>query len=57
MALSYGGWEGFLQTLSSELCRTSRQEGAENLCSIEPNRKKAATGKSGYALIRVTKAS
>jgi arsenite methyltransferase len=57
MALSYGGWEEFLQTLSSELCRTSRQEAAENLCCIEPDRKRAATGKSGYALIRVTKAS
>ena len=57
MALSYGGWEGFLQTLSSELCRSSRNESTENLCSLEPNRENVKTGKSGYALIRVTKAS
>ncbi|OPY78735.1 MAG: Demethylrebeccamycin-D-glucose O-methyltransferase [Syntrophorhabdus sp. PtaU1.Bin058] len=55
MALSFGGLEEFLQTLSSELCCTSRKEGTESLCRIEPNRKTAASGKPGYALIRVTK--
>lgn len=55
MALSFGGWEEFLQTLSSELCCASPEKGTENLCYIEPNRKTAASGKPGYALIRVTK--
>jgi arsenite methyltransferase len=56
MALSFGGWKEFLQVLSSELChRSSEKEEAENLCYIEPHRKAAASGRPGYALIRVTK--
>jgi len=55
MALSFGGWKGFLQVLSSELRCASPKEGTEDFCYTEPNRKAAASGKPGYALIRVTK--
>lgn len=56
MGLNFGGWEGFLQQLSSELLSApGKKESREHWAPIEAYQTLFVQGRPGYALITATK--